>query len=716
MALPGLSAEDPILSIEVKGGTFLVLGLTGYEHLGQMFEFTFDLVGSVNALTGSADKVDLQKLVGTRAKGKMKIADYEREFNGMVTRAVRGESRGRYPSFKVTIRPWFWFTTQRRNSKVFQGKTVKEIVTKVLSDYSSPSEWKLDHEGDYAAIDYCVQYEETDFAFISRLLEEFGIYYFFTHDGGDDTIVFADASGKHEKLPENPSITWRNTMASDPTVTRWNEQQEARAIKAALGAFDYLDPMTDISGEAEFKGKLSEPLGPMEWFEFDVPVVQNGKVATSTPSTTPIGNRAKVRMDEITGLYKTCTGVTNTLDFAVGATFTPEGLPGGGLLPALPSNPFGGGDGYLIVSAVYRIVFNDHVGIEELQLQRRSEGFRCEFMCQAPDAPTYRSARTTPKPVIAGVQTATVVGTSGNEIDTDEHGRVRIQFHWDRLGTNDENSSCWVRVSTPWASSGYGMVALPRIGDEVVVQFVNGDPDRPIITGAVYNKENTPPWELPAQATVNGVKSRSSKDGTADTANEIRFDDKKGSEYVWFGAQKDYYRVVKNDAFDWVQNNETKKVTKTREEVIGENWFMDITKDVMHHVGQDLHINVDGDIFWTGAATLQVKLAKDFNIKLDQGDLGIQTGTINKVQVKAGTVVIEATQGITLKCGGSLVNLSPAGVDIVGGLVKVNSGGGGGSASPAAPDEAKKNDDVSPPMQTTYEKKFDDPIAAAPAA
>ncbi len=698
MALPGLSAEDPILSIEAKEGSFLVLGMTGFEHLGQMFEYTVDLAGSLNLLGTAAADVDLHKLVGTRATLKMKVDDLERYFDGFVTRAKRGEMRGRYPSFTVTLRPWLWFATQRKNSKVFQSKSVQEIIDEVLGEYKDKIAWRLDQPGDYVALDYCVQHNETDFDFVSRLMEEVGIYYFFEHKDKEHTLVFTDATGKHEAMEENDTLTWRNTMAATPTVTRWYQQEEARAVKAVLSAYDYLDPSTDIEHEQAFEHEIAEPVGPMEWFEHPTPVVQNSASEESTPAATPIEKRAKVRIEELAGLFKTSTGLTNALDFTVGATFELEGSPADA-------------DGeYLVTSTVYRITFSDHVGIEELQLQRRTEGFRCEFMCQsADDAPTFRSPRTTPRPVIAGPQTATVVGGASDEIKTDKHGRIKIQFHWDRIGGDDDDSSCWVRVAMPWASGGYGMVSLPRVGDEVVVQFMDGDPDRPLVTGAVYNADNKPPWELPAQATVNGVKSRSSTGGDADTANELRFDDKKDSEYVWFQAQKNYYRIVKNDAFDWVQNNETVKVTMTREEVIGENWFMDITKDVMHHVGQDLHVNVEGDIFFTGGATWQVKLMKDFNVKLDSGDLGVNA-KMGKVQVKAMNVVIEATAGITLKCGGSIVNLSPAGVDIVGGMVKINSGGGGGSASPAAPDEAKKEDTITPEQQTVYETNFDDPM------
>jgi type VI secretion system secreted protein VgrG len=737
MAIPGLSANDAILTIDVEEGGFLVLGMTGFEHLGQMFEYTVDLAGSLDLL-GSPNEVDLHKLVGTRATLKM-VTDEKGEdrfWDGFVVRAKRGEMRGRYPTFQLTLRPWLWFATQRKNSKVFQDLSVKAIITEVLADYKEATSWKLDSAGDYEPLDYCIQHKETDFDFISRLMEEVGIYYFFEHEKGKHTLVFADKTGMHKPLKVNSTITWRNAMQSSPTITRWHAQEEARAIKTVLTEYDYLDPATPIKGEKEFDEKIDEPVGEMEWYEHQALVVQNGVKPEKTDASSALEKRAEVRMEELTGLFSVCTGLTNVQDFTVGGTFKLDGSSED--------------DGeYLIVSAVYRAEFNDHASNPDLRPDRRREGFRCEFMCQSvDDAPTYRSPRITPKPVIAGLETAVVVGTQGNEIETDIHGRIKVQFPWDRLGKKNKDSSCWLRVAQPWAGKQFGMFGLPRIGHEVIVQFLNGDPDRPIVTGSVYNKDNMPPWKLPARAAVSGVKTQSSTGGGVDTANELRFDDTRGSEYIWFQAEKNFHRLVRNDAFDFVGHNESVKVVLTRNEVIGENWFLDVTKDVMHNLGKDLHVNVAGDIFYTGAATYQMKIDKDMSAKIG-GDLGIDVGgktqlksmsdivlqsTTGKLSLKAGdtgdmlaeamtikikgamTVAIEASMGVSLKCGGSFVSVGPAGVDISGPLVKINSGGSGASASaalkasPAAPTDAKKEELLTPASKTRYENTFKDPL------
>ena len=739
MAIPGLDATDAILTIDVKEGGFLVLGMTGFEHLGQMFEYNVELAGSLDLL-GSPNEVDLHKLVGTRATLKM-VTDEEGEdryWDGFVVRAKRGEMKGRYPTFKITLKPWLWFATQRKNSKVFQEKTVKEIITEVLEDYNEATSWKLDSPSDYEPLDYCIQHNETDFNFISRLMEEVGIYYFFEHEEGKHTLVFTDATGKHEPLTVNSSITWRNAMQSGPTITRWHVQEEARAIKTVLTEYDYLDPATPVTAETEFADKIDEPLGEMEWFEHQALVVQNSVEPEKQDASSALSKRAEVRMEELTGLFSVCTGLTNVQDFTVGGTFELEG-----------ATVDDDNQEYLIVSTIYRAEFNDHASISDLRAERRREGFRCEFMCQSvDDAPTFRSPRITPKPVIAGLQTAIVVGADGNEIETDVHGRIKIQFPWDRLGGNDKDSSCWVRVAQPWAGKQFGMFGLPRVGHEVVVQFLNGDPDRPIVTGSVYNKDNMPPWKLPARSAVSGVKTQSSTGGDVDTANELRFDDTIDEEYIWFQAEKDFHRLVRNDAFDFVGNNESVKVVLTRNEVIGENWFLDVTKDVMHNLGKDLHVNVAGDIFYTGAATYQMKIDKDMSGKVG-GDLGLDVGgktqlksmgdivlqsTTGKLSLKAGdtgdmlaeamtikikgamTVALEGSMGVSLKCGGSFVSVGPAGVDISGPLVKINSGGSGAAASaalkasPAAPTDAKKEELLTPAKKADYEDMFKDPL------
>jgi type VI secretion system secreted protein VgrG len=698
MALGGFGeGARKVMEIETgSGGSFLVIGMDGNEELGRLSEYRVQLVGELDMLD-KPKEVDFEALLGTRASVSMKVDEENpRYFNAFITKMQQSDRMGRFESFVMTLRPWLWFATRTVNSKVFQKKSVKDIVTEVLDTYSTDYEWRLISASLYPKLDYCIQYQESDFDFISRLLEHFGIYYFFEHTDSKHTMVLIDAMAKHKSKPIKDPISWGNTMKYSWTAINWRVAQEARSAKAVVQDFDYLAPTTKIEGEAEAKGKKIAKLGDAEVFEFTGKAVQNSVKEESQPSADAAKQRAKVLIGELTALAETATATTNTYDVTVGSTFKLENHP------RKDENA-----NYLVVSAAYRLEFADHEAIDELKRGRKANGFTCNMIVTSMSAGDFRPARKTPKPRIYGPQTAIVVGASGNEIETDKHGRIKVQFHWDRKGENNENSSAWVRVAKPWAGKGYGMFGLPRVGHEVVVNFLDGDPDYPLVTGSVYNSDNMPAWKLPEQATVSGLKTQSSKEGDAKLANELRFEDKKDSEYIWFHAERDFHRQVEHDAFDWVGNNESVHVTLTRKEAIGENWFVDVTEDVMLNVGKDLHVYVAGDIFYTGEATFQLKLDKDFNTKVG-GDVSIEAS--GKITLKASSIILEGSSAVTLKSGGSTVNLAGAGVDIVGSMVKINSGGGGAGASPGKVDKAKKEESITPGKQGDYEKTFDDPM------
>lgn len=772
MALGGLlgSSSDAVLKIKTTAGSdkLLVLRMEGRESLGRLPEYRVDVVGNVDMM-GNPEDIDVHDLLGTRANVTVDLYGEPREFNSFIVRMQRGERHGRFESFAILMRPWLWFATRSRNSMVFQDKSVKDIVSEVLKVYSSDFEWRLAVPSVYTKLEYVVQYEESDFDFVSRLLEEHGIYYFFEHTDTKHTLVLIDDLAKHKSKKNTDAVTWGNSLKTIHTITDWHVQEEVRSVKATVRDYDYLASTTQIEQTKSAKPTAATAkLGSGEVYTFPAGVVQDQVKPDAQPAASAATQRAKVLMEELFSLQKTATGRTNAHDIAVGATFQVKEA-GGGLLGGL----LGGGESkregkYLVVSATYRMEFADHEAIEDLKsISRRRDGFVADVVVIDADDTPFRPERVTPKPVMHGPQTALVVGASGNEIETDKHGRVKIQFPWDRKGKKDQNSSCYVRVAQPHAGKSFGFWSVPRVGQEVVVDFIGGDPDRPLITGAVYNDANPIAYELPKLATVSGWRSRSSKEGTLEMFNELRFDDAKGKEYVWLQAQKDFYRSVKENAFDMVLMNETVKVKLTRKEVIGENWFMNVGKDVMHEYGKDMHVKVAGDIFYTGAATLQATFTKDIQIKGDAtfgldikdkfdvkagGDMKVAaTGAVHlksdnnllqqaaqKLSLKAGAdllaeginvkikgsaeVVIEGSAGIKLVCGGSSIALSAAGVDIVGPMVKINSGGGGGSAgaaqaataaAPKAPTEAKNQEELTSAKATDYDKLFQDPIEKA---
>ena len=257
MGIPGLGA-DPILTLKAQKD-FLVIRMLGHEHLGRMFEYTIELAGPLDLL-GKPSFIDIHALMGTQATLKMKIDDDERYFDGYVTRMERGERRGRFQTFTMTLRPWVWFATQTRNSMVFQGESVKDIITDVLSVYGTDFDWRLDDESVYTSLDYCVQYSETDFDFVSRLMEEVGIYYFFEHAEGKHTMVFIDKMAKHKSRSDSSAINWSNAMQSDATVIDWHVQEDARSVKATLSEYDYLASDTLVEGDKE-----ADPPPPRHW-------------------------------------------------------------------------------------------------------------------------------------------------------------------------------------------------------------------------------------------------------------------------------------------------------------------------------------------------------------------------------------------------------------------------------------------------------------------
>lgn len=742
MAIGGLMGAHQVLKLKTKlgDGKLLVLNMEGTEYLGRLPEYRIEAVGGVDMLGGQED-IDLTKVLGTTATLTMQVPNDDEEprhFHGYVTRMVRGERKGRHERFSLVMRPWFYFLMRTKTSRIFQDMALPDIVKEVFKDYSGcKHEMRL--AATYPTLDYCVQYDETDFDFVSRLLEEAGIGYFFEHEESSHTMVLCDDMGKHKAKPVEKKITWANALTNDSTVMNWHSQQELRSVTTTVFDHDYLASTTKIEATKAAKDPLSNKVGKMEWFEYPADAVQNQLKPDTKSAKTAMDHRAKVTMERLTSLQAISTGRTNARDIAAGLTFDMEEEEG--LLGAAVGALLGGGTDkqrkgtYLTVGAKYKLEFAEHEAIPEIAaMQGRKEGFTCEIIAISTKGNYFRPERSTARPLIHGPQPALVVGAAGEtadkkEIDVDKHGRVKVKFYWDREKDVKKALTCWVRVMQPAAGPGYGMWVVPRIGHEVLVSFIEGDPDRPIIIGSVYNDKSMIAYDLTKQSTVSGWRTHSTEKGAADTANELRFDDKKEKEYLWIQAQNEFRRVVKKNVFDMVGENETIKVKMTRKEVVGENWYVDVGKDVMHNLGKDLHTKVAGDVFLTGGATYQMKLEKDLSAKVG-GDIGIATdgkfqlkatgdlvAEAQNVKVKAGAeLTLEATSKLTLKVGGSIVVLDGSGVSIVGTMVKINSGGSGGSAgsaSPKEPAEAKVHEDITAAKATDYDKLFEDPIVTA---
>ncbi len=635
--------------------------LSAHEELSRLFEF------QVGAL--ASETVDLDALLGTPASVEMELPDgSKRHFHGLVTSAGLDGATGKLAAYRLVLRPWLWLLTRRSDTRIFQNKTIVDVIKAVFQPYAGDVEFKV---GTTPTAEYCVQYRETDFNFVSRLMEHEGLHYFFKHSQGKHTLVIVDKMSEHVVFPGHDSVVYRESLDGVidlEAITQWRTTREIQPAKITLGDFDFVKPQTSL-----LASKTSTRKGASASMElYDPP---GGYVVKGD------GERyAGLRVEEQDAKFLRAEGSANVRGLATGYRFTLKEHPADSENIA-----------YIVLGTQI------DAGYSGYESGTGDSHYTCRFSAmRASDV--FRPSRVTPKPTVPGPQTAIVVGNSGEEITTDEHGRVKVQFHWDRLGENNEKSSCWVRVSHPWAGKGWGMIALPRIGQEVVVDFLEGDPDHPLITGRVYNGESTPPYKLPDHATVSTIKSRSSKGGGDADFNELRFEDKKGSEYVWFQAQKDFYHYVKHDSFTLIDNDQFRIVKKNLNEEIKENVQLTIGKDRKEKVGGKDNLSVVGDraievkgkqdtktsadLVFESGAVISLKSGADTHVKVG-ANLGVDAAA--NVHIKGGAnVVIEAGAMLTLKCGGSSIVLGPT-LSITGSQVLINSGGAPGSGSGASP-------------------------------
>jgi type VI secretion system secreted protein VgrG len=663
------------------GKTLLFQSLNATEELGRLFEF------NVMALAEAKTDVDLEALLGKHAQVNLQLDDStQRHLHGVIASAGLEGASGGYAAYRLTLRPWLWLATLRADTRIFQNIKIDALIKQVLQPYGGDIEFNL--QGSYPTYDYCVQYRESDFNFVSRLMEQEGLYYFFKHSDGKHTLMVVDKMSAHQPFPGHDKFKFRQGLGEGQhvgVVSDWRHHFELQPAKTTLNDYNYLTP-----GTALLKDSTSMHNGAPAALEVYDPQGEYLTVAE--------GQRyAKLRMEEADARYASVTAKTNLRGVATGSTFE------------LTDHPRDAENAkYLVVSTRIDVVYSGY------EAGQKDSHFSCSFSAMSAKD-VFRSQRVTPKPYIGGTQSAVVVGPAGEEIYTDEHGRIKVQFHWDRLGNKDENSSCWLRVATPIAGKAWGMIALPRIGQEVMVQFIEGDPDLPLVIGSVYNADQIPPYLLPDHATVSTFRSRSSKDGVAANFNELAFEDKKGEEYIRLHAEKDLLELVKHDAHREVGNDEFRMVAKNLTEEIGEdvartigkNYTDTIAGNAHTKIGKDASVNIDGK---HGVKTMSdASYAGSASISVDAGTaMDIKVGT--NLHIKAGAnVVIEAGATLTLK--GAMINIEGSGpVSITGVMVKVNSGGGGGGGSaspkaPGAPDVAKR-----PEALPKFKKKVADDL------
>lgn len=528
----------------------------------EQFSRPFRIEAELSSTDGA---VDLDKVVGLGATIRLNVGQKEkRYFNGIVSRLVQVANQGGYARYQATIVPWLWFLSRTADCCIFQEMTVPEIIEDVFKHYGF-NDYKLKLSATYPKWEYCVQYRETDFNFVSRLMEQEGIYYYFEHEDGKHTLVLADSISAHQPFPgyaEVPFYMLEKGAPAREAITDWTLEKELQPVSYAVQDFDFKKPKTSLLASSNVTRKY----GKAEYEIFDYPgeYVEHGE-----------GERlADVRLQELQSQYELLSGQATARGLAVGHSFK------------LKNHPRGDQNREYLLTEV-----SIHVDAGEFAAgggasPAGTEFFSCNFTA-IEKSQQFRPARITPKPIVQGPQTAIVVGPSGEEIYTDEHARVKVHFHWDRHDKSDENSSCWIRVSQYWAGKEWGTMHIPRIGQEVIVEFLEGDPDEPIITGRVYNADQVPPYALPANKTQSGIKSRSSKGGSAPNFNEIRFEDKKGEEQLYIHAEKNQDNIVEND--------ETTNVGHDRTEEVGNDETISIKHDRTETVGNDETITISGN-------------------------------------------------------------------------------------------------------------------------
>ncbi|HEY1381716.1 MAG TPA: type VI secretion system tip protein TssI/VgrG [Gemmataceae bacterium] len=769
-------ADRPlVLTTPLGPDKLLAVGLSGREGVSQLFRWDIDCRAE------RSTAVAFDRLLGQRVSLKLELPRKkgERFFTGVCAGVTQGETNRHFNHFQLKVVPPFWLLTRKAQSRIFQHVAVPDILRKVLTGLDVSFELRAAYE----PRDYCVQYRETDFNFASRLMEEEGIYYFFKHSAGGVQMVVADTPGSHPDLtPASPvkfKTATQGAALDEGVIHALSKTQEVTSGKFTLWDHTFELPHKHLEADKPITptvqaGRVSHPLkfgenGKLEIYDWPGEYAQRFDGVNRGGGDQPAelqkifqDNKRTVnlRMEAAAAGAVVLSGASNCRHLTTGCKLSVEAVD--------DECKAMGADGPYVLTTVTHTA---RMGADYRSGTAAPFEYHNTFTLMPAGVP-FRPPRTTPKPVVAGTQSAVVVGPKGEEIFTDRYGRVKVQFHWDREGKSDADSSCWVRVTQPWAGKRWGAFFIPRIGQELIIDFLEGDPDQPIAIGCVYNPDQMHPYLGDGPDTGNrsnhkqdpklcGVKSNTTPGGVG--FNEWRFDDTRGKEQVFVHAERDHDLRVKNDRRELVLHDahlivgaekDGKKVGDQKEEVF-QNKHLKVHKDQEEHIGGDFKLKVGGvdggkgnvdaliggkktetigggydlhvkskllakvddkyeltcqDRFVATASDDQLHVKRLRTVKVDQEDhLIVGTDKHQKVggnyateagviHLKAGqTVVIEAGAQLSLKVGGSFIDVSASGVAISGPQVLINSGGApadGPGASPSAPNDPKAPGDA----------------------
>jgi type VI secretion system secreted protein VgrG len=593
------------------GEALVFYALNGRETLGQPFNYEVDLLSD-------DPNIDLTALLGKPVGVSLERYDGGvREFNGFVTRFALLGGLGRYARYRVVLRPWIWLLSHSQTSRIFHKQTVPAILKQIFRErgFTDFSEDEL--STDYREWEYLVQYRESELNFLSRLMEQEGIYYYFKHEGGKHTLVLADGPTGHHVAPEyDEGINYfppvERERRNQEHIDHWFTEKRLRTTSFTVGDYDFKRPAQFILAQSFVKHEY--PNSQFEVYDYPAEVANREEAE----------REARIKLEQHMVEHDCVEGAGNPRGIAAGSLFTLQQFP------REDQNKE-----YLVIDAAYEV----HVGEYEStsEIEDKDPEYRMRFSAIDAKVP-YRAPRVTRKPIVEGPQTAMVIAEGDQEIWTDEYGRVKVLFHWDIPA---QDKSCWVRVAQVWAGTNFGAMHIPRAGQEVIVDFLEGDPDRPIITGRVYNADNMPPYPLPANQTQSGIRSRSTKGGGLDNFNELRFEDKKGEEELSMQAEKNMTTLVKNDQTTTVKANRSAGITGS---------------DSVS-VGGDRSVSVNGNL----SVTVKGGGKSPFHSTLDV------TGK-HKVHT-SDTIDMDAPNHITFTVAGSSITIEP-------GKITLSAGGG----------------------------------------
>ncbi len=656
--MPAPTQSQRHAEIETKLGKdkLLLKSISGREELGRLFNYHAVLLDA----TGDVDGNDL---VGTNVSVRLQVENGDtRYLNGYVCSvAFLGYERG-LGTYHAEVVPWLWLLTKTSDCRIFQDKTVQQIIEECFAEHGL-QDFQFQLRRSYQPREYCVQYNETTFNFVSRLMEHEGIYYYWKHENGKHTMMIVDDMATHVDCPGRAEIEWRphSGLVQDGYLYDLRAQKSVATGAFAHTDYNFKKPKEDL--RKKMQSEKPHAASKFELFEFPGQYREGGEGDAL----------AKVRLEE-----------AQTQQEMIEAMVTARAAACGYYMKLKKAERRDTERRYLITATNLTISEDDYGTGGGSSGQK----FECQIT-GVPDSCKWRPERRTGKPSMRGPQMALVVGPPGEEIYVDEHGRIKVHFYWDRRSTANEKSSKWMRVVQPAAGGGYGFSSWPRIGQEVIVDFIAGDPDRPIVRGCVYNGENKPPYSLPGEKTKTVWKSNSSKGGGG--YNELRFEDSKSSEQIFLHGQKDLDIRIENDSRTFIANNNDVTIGNNSTTTIGSSAATTIGAHHVHTVGSNMHVDV--------GANEAVNIGGSSS-KAVGGDTLLETGMNLHaeagmgVYIKGGMkVVIEAGAMLTLKVGGNHVTINSAGVAIVGTMVLINSGGAatpGTKVAKKKPEKAQK--------------------------